>query len=349
MRILYDGWPLIYHPDGAAALHLSTLLTLTPEGIEPVLALPTESSPEGFLEGIHLAHQASQDLRAWQQRSLPALAAAHQAQAIHSTQSAASLFGRVPTIISPSGYGALEPSQAGMVGRLGQALGRGGLARAQVLFPADMDAPRLPGELLPIAPIANPAFSGTHTHAPEELELPQSYLLYHGPSHPGTLLQLLDSWTWAAASIGEMYPLVLLGLSEAAKRFVEQKAPEFHVEEYVHLLPRVHPAHLAAIYQGASAVLHPAPPSLWGGAARHALAADLPLAAYADPAIERLVGAAAYLVEPGNLRAFGAATITVVVDDKVRADLISAAHKLRSQWDAAQFKSDLGEIYAQLA
>lgn len=349
MRILYDGWPLIYHPDGAAAIQLSTLLSLTPEGIEPVLALPVESSPEGFLQGVELAHAASEDLNHWQQRMLPELAQAQGAGAIHSALAAASLFGRVPTVISPSGYGDLEPALSGLRARLGQAQGRGGLATATVLYPSDLEAPKFPGQLRAIAPVANPAFTAGAQPAPAELELPDSYLLYHGPSHPGTLMQLLESWTWAAASIGDLYPLVMLGLSEAAKRFVEERIPEFHLENFVHLLPRVHPAHIAAIYQNSSALTHPAPLSFWGSALRHGLASDLPVVAFADAQIERLVGPAAYLVDKGDLRALGAAMITVVVDDKVRADLISAAHKRHTQWDAAQFKSDLWEIYSGLA
>jgi glycosyltransferase involved in cell wall biosynthesis len=179
--------------------------------------------------------------------------------------------------------------------------------------------------------------------------LPESYLLYHGPSHPGTLLSLLESWTWAAASIGELYPLVMLGLTEEAKGFVEGRLPDFHLEDYVHILPRVHPAHIAAIYQSAAGLAHPAPPSLWGGPMRLALACGLPLAAQLHPATEAMVGDAAYLVEAGDLRGFGAAMITIVVHDQVRGDLQQAAKKISARWEASAYQSELLKLYQELA
>lgn len=345
IRVLYDGWPLIYQPDGPAALHLSTLLSLVPESVEPVVALPVENSPEGFLSGFELAHNASNRLNQWHQRLLPNLAKDHAASLIHSTAIAASLFGASRTAISPSGYGLLEPALQGLQARIGQAMGRGGLARAEILYPADQPAPKLPGQLRPIPPTTNPAFAASGLDLPGELELPESYLLYHGPSHPATLLHLLESWAWAAASIGELYPLVLLGLSEEAKRFVEGQLPGFHLEDFVQVLPRVHPAHIAPIYQSASALAHPAPPSFWGDPIRHALTCSKPIVAFRNPASEAVVGDAAYLVEEGDLRAFGAALITVVVDDKVSADLRSAAQKRSSHWRPAAFQEALYAIY----
>lgn len=346
IRVLYDGWPLIYQPDGPAALHLGTLLSLVPKEIETLLALPVESSPEGFLPDVELAHLPSRNLNDWQQKQLQRLATEKSADLIHSSLPAASLFGRTPVLISPSGFGALEPAEASMRARLGQALGRGGLARASQLYPKDIPAESLPGKRLALAPVVNPAFTSAKAGPPpEDLELPESYILYHGPSHPGTMLKLLESWTWAAASIGELYPLVLLGLSEGAKRFVEEQLPDLQLEEHVVLLPRVHPAHVAAIYQGASALAHPAPLSTWGDPVRHALAVGKPVVALKDERSEALVNGAAYLVETGDLRAFGAAMITVVVDEVVRDKLVEEAGKLSAGWDSRAFQIDLLEVY----
>jgi hypothetical protein len=348
IRVLYDGWPLIYQPDGPASMELSALLSLVPAEVEPLVAVPVESSPEGFLQGFELAHAAGRDPLHWQQRGLPALAKAQEAALIHSTQPAASLFGGVPTVVSPTGYGRLDPVARSLRARLGRALGRGGLAQAAVLYPSDIPAPRELSANHAIPPAAHPHFATKAGKPPADLELPESYLLYHGPSHPGTLLGLLESWTWAAASIGELYPLVLLGLTEEAKGFVEQRLPDFHLEGYVHILPRVHPAHIAAIYQGAAGLAHPAPPSLWGGPIRLALACGLPVTAQLHPATEAMVGDAAYLVEAGDLRGFGAAMITIVVHDQVRGDLQRAAKKISARWEASAFQEGLMGVYGSV-
>lgn len=348
IRVLYDGWPLIYQSDGPATLELSALLSLAPSGIEVLVALPVESSPEGFLAGFELFHQASKDPLHWQQRALPALAKEHDAAIIHSTQPAAALFGGVPTVVSPSGYGRLDPTGRSLRARLGRALGRGGLAQAAVLYPSDIPAPREFFASRAIPPAAHPHFIAKAARPPADLELPESYLLYHGPSHPGTLVGLLESWTWAAASIGELYPLVLLGLSEEAKRFVEERLPEFHLEDYVHILPRVHPAHIATIYQSAAGLAHPAPPSVWGGPIRLALACGLPVAAQQHPGTAAMVQDAAYLVDAGDLRGFGAAMITIVVHDQVRGDLQAAAQKISARWEASAFQSELLSLYQEL-
>lgn len=348
IRVLYDGWPLIYEADGPATLEMSALLSLAPGEVEPVVALPVEHSPEGFLQDFELVHAASRDPLAWQQRRLPDLAREHGAALIHSTQPAASLLGGVPTVVSPSGYEGMDPAGRSLRARLGQALGRGGLARAIVLYPDDIPAPRRVPANHAVPPAAHPHFTGNKNKPPADLELPQGYLLYHGPSHPGTLLGLLESWTWAAASIGELHPLVLLGLSEPAKWFVEERLPDFHLEDYVHLLPRAHPAHIASIYQNSAGLAHPAPPSIWGGPVRLALACGLPVAAHQHAATEAMVGAAAYLVEPGDWRAFGAAMITIVVHDQVRGDLQAAAKKQRARWEASAFQEGLMGVYRDL-
>ena len=348
-RILYDGWPLIYQPDGPATLELSALLTLAPNGVQPLVAVPVDSSPEGFLQGFDLAHMASRDPLHWQQRALPALAKEHSAALIHSIQPGVALFGGVPSVVSPSGYGRLDPAGRSLRARLGRALGRGGLAQAAVLYPSDIPAPKDSAANRAVPPAAHPHFSAKAAAPPADLELPESYLLYHGPSHPGTLLGLLESWTWAAASIGELYPLVLLGLTEEAKRFVEARLPDFHLDKYVHILPRVHPAHIAAIYQASAGLAHPAPPSLWGGPIRLALACGLPVAAQQHPGTAAMVQDAAYLVEAGDLRGFGAAMITIVVHDQVRGDLQQAAKKISARWEASAFQSELLKIYQELA
>lgn len=350
VRVLYDGWPLIHRPNHPQTIHLLTLLTLAPQDSESLLALPTQNHKidKEFLASVELLSLQEDKLGRWQQRQLPKLAEQHGAQLIHTTTDSASLFGQISTVVSPAGYGSQLAGRAEQQTRLGRALGRGGLARAHILWPSDLPAGQMPGSLHALSPVVHPAFKQASDEPPASLELPESYILYHGPGDNNSILKLLKSWTWAASSIGEYFPLLILGLEEEAKQFVEARLPEFHVEESVQLLPALAFEDLITVVQHCNALAHPAPSSAWGGAIRLALAFGKTIVAFNDPQTEALVGAAAFLVAPDDLRAFGAALISVVVDEKVTYSLEEAASKRSALWNEDEFKKRLAEIYQQL-
>ena len=81
---------------------------------------------------------------------------------------------------------------------------------------------------------------------------------------------------------------------------------------------------------------------------RLALAAHKSVVAYQNPASEALLGPAAYLIEEGDLRGFGAAMITVVVDEKMWERLEEEAGKRAAGWEAEAFRNALAEAYARL-
>jgi glycosyltransferase involved in cell wall biosynthesis len=345
IRVLHDGWPLLHAPTSAAAWHLRTLLELAPVDTELILALPAEKSVEGISNNVKIVRAAQDDRGAWEQGTLPRLAEEHGANWIHTTNLAASLFGKTPTLVSPTSSVQAHDYERGLRGRLAAAQGWGGLARATILWPEDLPAPRLPGKIITLPPVAHPAFIPKQWVAPTELGLPEEYLLYHGASDEPTLLRLLESWTWAAASIGELYPLVMLGLDQGAKDFLEKRLPEFHVQDSVQILPEVSFNHLPALYQNSAAIVHAGAPTPWGGALRYALACGKAVVAQQEPLTEAIVGSAAYLVAPEDLRSFGAAIITMVVDEKARESLEAAARQRSDQWEAAAFTAGLSKIY----
>ena len=47
----------------------------------------------------------------------------------------------------------------------------------------------------------------TLTRQLNTLELPETFILYHGPFEMTNLEQLVESWKWAADAIGDNYPL----------------------------------------------------------------------------------------------------------------------------------------------
>jgi hypothetical protein len=332
-RILYDGWSLVRAPLSAAATHLRTLLTLAPANAELLLALPAELA-EGLPSRIVHIVQAAHERSAWEQKLLPELAQRERADLIHTTAAAASLFGSVPTLVSPAEVGGAGRS------RLAAAQAQGGLARATLLWPSDLPAPPHSGRLELLPPVADlPAEFGQ-----VPASLPDEFLLCHASGDEQALLQLLESWTWAAASIGDLYPLLITGLDAPQAAWLEAKLPDFHLQDYVRALA-IAPAQLPALIERCTAFIHPEPPAVWGSPLRIALAYGKAVVALQEPLTEAMLGSAAYLVAPGDLRSFGAATITVVVDEKVRQSLETQARQKAARWSADAFGSALEQVY----
>jgi len=349
-RVLYDGWPLIHQPNHPQSIHLQTLLSLAPEASDSILAIPVENNQAvGQLAGkVELLSVQEDDAGAWQQNRLPKLAEQYDAQVIHSTSPSASLFGSVPTIISPADISSQESGGKSLRSRLGKSLGRGGLARAHSLWPNDLPPGDLPGTQHLLSPVVHPAFTETDTDPPAHLDLPETYIIYQGPADHESILKLLESWTWAASSIGEYFPLLILGLQEKEREFVEARLPEFHIEEYVQLVPTLPFNDLVSVYQHCSALAHLGDSSAWGNPIRNALACAKPIVASSNDRMESLVGPAAYLVPQNDLRAFGAALISIVVDEKVTVKLEEAARKQSAHWNEANFREELLPIYREL-
>jgi hypothetical protein len=331
VRILYDGWPLAYEPLSAGAWHMRTLLALKPEGVDAVLAMPTEPQA-GLNPGVRMAFEHTHDQGEWEQRILPRFA--QEAQAHIHTTGLASLFGKARTFAS-------RADGESQRGRLAEAQGRGGLERAVTLWPQDLPAPR-GARLLP--PSVFPEFGG-QSGVLSKLNLPDEYILVHGVPDETAAMQLLESWTWAAASVGEFYPLVIVGLSGKMRTFIQARLPEFHVEGSVRLLEILQPQELPAIYQASTAIAHVGKPAVWGNGLRHALAVGKALVAQDDEYAQGIVGAAGYLLPPKDLRGYGAAMITVVVDEKAREKLEDAARAQAARWRPQAFTEELLKAY----
>ncbi len=335
-RILYDGWPLAHAPLSPAANHLRQLLAAAPADVELLLALPAAVSEE--LPARVQAHQATgRDRGDWEQNRLQALAAEHSAAAIHTTARAASLLGKVPTLVSPAEY-----NDAGR-SRMAAAQAHGGLARARLLWPSDLPAPAHSGALTTLPPcVSLDAQAVLPAHTPAE------YVLYHGSGQPEALLPLLKAWTWAAGSIGELYPLLIAGLDPQQDAWLQAQLPIFDLQDDVQVVHPT-PTELHALIQNCTALVHPEPPPAWGSSLRQALACGKAVVALQEPLTEAMVGSAAYLAAAGDTRSLGAAILTVVVEEGVRAGLEQQAAQKSASWDAGAFEAALKAVYLELA
>ncbi len=350
MRLLYDGWPLVYAPNSPAALHLLAMVECLPQAIDAHAALPGPAPdwlPSRLVVHVQPAADTPSARLAWVQGRLPQAAGRLRADWLHLAAPGAPLLGRVGCIASPCGFGEM-PEADGWLVRLGQSLGYGGLARARaVLWPDDLPAPELDANLVRLPPLVHPAFwPDVLLETPEELDLPETFVLHHAsPAHPAALAHLLQAWGWAAPALGGACPLLLAGLSQAQQTFLSGLAAGSPLASSLRPLPPLSPAALAAVYRRCAALFSPQPVTPWGEPVRHALASGRPVVACEEPLTAALVGPAAYLAPRADVRALGAALISVVGDESLADQLGVAARQRSSAWRDG-FIDALKKIYA---
>ena len=372
MRVLYDGWSLVHDPLSPGSLHLLAILGNLVTGISPVLVFP-DRVPD-WMESFEMHVLQSQDTAwgrlEWEQFRLPSLARQLDVQLLHLTTPTASAWSHLPTVFSPTGFGAGVADWTGIphrplestnvLDRLRLSASQGGLVRVnRILWPGDLPDLGLSahvGSLPPVLPrnfgpdldqlsFSDPELPPADTSGLDPVELPDDFILYHGPGGRQPLQQLVQSWLWCAAAVGGYFPLLLLGLGESDSRTVSDLIELYDLEDSVQILPQVPPALLPRIYRQCTAVFHPAPASPWCGPVRMALAFRKPLVAVEHPLTAAITGPAAYLAEEKDARALAAALVTVVVEEDVASRLSAAARRRVQGWDDQQYGEQLLAIY----
>lgn len=354
MRILLDGWSLVHEPASPAALHLAALLATLPDGVELILALPgrdpgLEGLPAGLEIQSHITPRTPWGLLTWQQAALPRLSAHTGSDIIYTASTGASLIKQTNTVASPSSWQFHAPGQSSSPGssrsftkHLQEAMGIGGLSHAQAMFwPQDLAAPDQSLPFIRVQPLIHPLFQTNQPSPAIEfwpgVELPQTYVLYHGPLDKASIQHLLEAWSWAAGSIGTYYPLLIYGALENESPRILSAANQMGLDKSLIVLPCGSPAQLAALYFGCSALFQPGPVSPWGDPIHHAMACAKPVVAAASSWSEARLGSAGFLAAATDLRALGAELISVIVEDNL-AERLSAGAKERVQsWNAADF------------
>jgi glycosyltransferase involved in cell wall biosynthesis len=354
--ILYDGWPLIYQPDSPEAQHLMAILSCHLDGIQALLALP--AGPPAWLAVEAHTHvlpvpDSPRDRLAWEQRTLPGLRQRLGAALLHLTSPNPPLFGPAVNVVSPSAF-VKDLQGGGFTSRLRQAVSQGGMARIKgVFWPNDLPPPLGTSPLYCLPPVVPPGFQGLGSsmedvQQADALDLPEAYVIYHGPSEERALRRLLDAWSWVADPLGEAYPLLAIGLGEAGRERLAGLVTESSLGETIRSLPMLPPRALRLIYRRSAALFHPLIDPPWGGPVRLALASGTPVVSFESEPMSALVGPAAYLVKPGDARLLGAALITVLVEEGVAQKLAQAGRQRVEAWSLPAFATGLAQAYQDI-
>ena len=353
IAILYDGWTLCRSSLSSPALHLLDILANLPDGITPHLAVP--AAPPDWLPDNVTLHRIDtphtpRGRLSWEQRRLPQLAR-RLAAALHLTTATAPLFGFDRTFVSPSGE---SPAGAGggIWERLRAALGRGGTARAQLVWPEDVPPPIEASGPLLLPPAVDPRFLPHNPFHPPQIagtpELPASFFLVHLRPDREAIRLALEAWTWASGPIGEVYPLLFPGLPESLEEYARAFGQKHHLrEETLAFYPTIRPDDLHRLYQSASAIFSPQPSDPWHSPLRIGLACGVPVVALETVISGAIAGPAAYLVPSGDPRGMGSALIAVIIKDELRKQLNDAARERVNAWSMERFKQELFEMYTK--
>jgi glycosyltransferase involved in cell wall biosynthesis len=360
--ILFDGWPLIYNPISPESLHLLDLLHQNPEGVNPLIALPSEPPawfPDQFETAVQPTPNRPWNRLVWEQSVIPRMFRGRKADLIHLTRPTVPLLQASSAVISPASLlerrsiGTSKRKEGSPWDRMREAAAKAAAAQARAfLWPADLA--ELSG-LIPHNPvILPPLFTSEYSFYKEKNhqqclpDLPETFVLYHGPGEVDDLFNLLNSWSWAAGAIGDYYPLVVLGLSNRGKRNLSKLLKDYQFEDSLRILSDITPWQIPKIYQKSSALFHPTAGSPWSGSLRIGLAANIPIAASDEAITSRIVNKAAYLTRAGDYRSCGAAIISIIVDESISKNLSEAARKQSKLWSSETFKQELKAAYRDI-
>lgn len=356
MKLLFDGWDLIYHPVSASAIHTLELLTSIPIQFQPYLAIP-QALPD-WLPGLTNFTSIQHDLEnnpknhlIWQQVVLPEIIRKSKASVFHLTHPTIPLLHEIPIVFSPTQFTFAPGYQQRSLfwERLAYAFATGGINRIdRFLFPDDLLPPsdygipfnkifQLPPPDVPFKSIFQPSDIGIPTHP---------YFLYIGNNDTSLLFTLLDAWDKASKALGDQIHLYIIPNNNDEKIFVEQ----FQNSDTIHVVnfPPQNPIIIDYMLEHTQALIQLFPEPYWGGFARRALLLGIPIIGFEYPSLVQIVRDAGYLVEIHSERLLSAAIITLIVEEEIYHALRNKAALRQSKSNNATFSSQIEKIYQEI-
>lgn len=348
MRVLLDGWQLVYNPLSAAAFHALEILEIRSEEVELVLALPAQK-PAWLTEDVRVFElirpcSAFNHLR-WVQIDVPRIARQVKAEIIHSVQAAAPLFASQSLIYSPTDRLRGENFRRTFWERLDEASGWGGASRAVLMDRKAVFEPKEPK--VDFEQVDKPIRQTFSCLITDFFSIPHSpYFLYQSFGDWERLQFLLQLWSKTTAHLGDQSSLAIICVDfEEKERIEAHSSPEFL--QTLQLYVDVTPPQGLALLREATAVIQLEDEPLWGGMASRAIGQGVPVVGFEIPSLDNAIGEAGYLVPEGDERTLSAALMTLIVEEEVLQNLRAKAQQQARRWAQELFREGLLRLYRQ--
>lgn len=183
-------------------------------------------------------------------------------------------------------------------------------------------------------------------------QLPEAYVLTLGGFDVRKNVRgLLAAWTWVANALGDSYPLVIAGdpprpdgrLFPDVRRLVV----ELGLTDSVIFAGAISQDDLPAVYRGAAVFVYPSRYEGFGLPVLEAMACGTPVVACQAASIPEVAGDAAYLVDPDDTRALGAAILTPIVNPDFAEGMKQRALARAAQFSWERTARETAEAYVQ--
>lgn len=170
--------------------------------------------------------------------------------------------------------------------------------------------------------------------------LPDFYVLYLGGYElHKNVTTLLLAYSYVGQALGEDYPLILAGRrpnkSSSTYPDYDNYIKQLGIEEYVRWIGFVDEEDKPVLFRNAETFVFPSRHEGFGLPVLEAMASGVPTVAANSSSLPEVVGDAGYTVDPDDAREMAGAIISLILEDKTRADLQrkGLAQAARFSWE----------------
>ncbi|MGD8822437.1 MAG: hypothetical protein PVG63_04975 [Anaerolineales bacterium] len=330
MKIIVNGWDLAAHPfDPHSLFAFEWLRGLAETRPEWEFHMVVPHSKEGIgdeiginVQDLKVRPSALAQIR-FEQRQLINLARSQQADVLLFPTGGGPINTSLPVVtFAPTQS---VPSERSIGGRLVWAIRSSGQAgastRVRLHEPDEINGDDAETFCLPawVSERFNPLKQPSDRDVLSAHDLKPGYLLSFVQDQ-NSLGRILEVWRWLTDTVDPGGPMILTGLEDQCIGFAQALIAKLGLDDWVRMIGGFTLSELPAMYRQAACYFHGAP-SRSGQELRWALATGVPVAGIETSQSAHVLGEAAYLAPPRDVRALVAACITVLVEPQMAEEL----------------------------